>query len=118
MGWFWKDKPPTNVIPFRKADRPEVLKRLRDNVYRQTNPVKVIPAKPASQSEFVPMAFECVDDVLRKVQADIRRGLIDPSEAMVFMYDKPRQRMVWYQFGFDSEDALAVVQEWYDELTK
>jgi hypothetical protein len=79
---------------------------------------KVIPAKPASQSEwtFEPMPWDSVDEVLWQARRDLRRGLIKADSVLIGLYSDEEGRIVWYQLGFSNEEVAAAFDEWREKL--
>ncbi len=122
MSWWPKKsdqpKPPeSNAVPFRRADRPEVMNRLRRNAERPTRPV--VPPREREenlQQSFVPADFKSVDEVLWKARTDIRRGLINPSACLIITYDQERRKVIWYQYGRENDEADAAFRDWFNEV--
>ncbi len=116
MGWFGRKDPPDNTaVPFRRADRQDVLDRLRHNVERRMRPVEP-PRETGGRAQFVPVDFQTVDDVLYKARQDIRRGLIDPTAILILAYDQNRRQVIWYQHGRENDEADAAFQDWLQEV--
>ena len=122
MSW-WSRKidppklPESNVVPFRRADRPEVMDRLRRNADRHIRPVATSPKQEETLLQsFVPADFKSVDEVLWKARADIRRGLINPSACLIITYDQERRKVIWYQYGRENDEADAAFHDWLNEV--
>ena len=119
MSWWSKkpDPPASNVIPFRRPDRPDVLDRLRRNAERQKALVTPPPRKTEdSRAAFVPVDFQSVDELLWKARQDIRRGLINPTAALVITYDQEQRKVIWYQFGRENDEADEAFRDWLNEV--
>ena len=76
------------------------------------------PHEQGESASFVPCNFASVDEVLWKVRADIRRGLMDPSAVLVVTYDKSREKVVWYQFGREDDEVDAVIHDWFEDFIR
>ena len=121
MSWWSRkpDPPKKNVISFSKADRPDVIERLRRNAERSPRLRPVEPPQERKENcrqSFVPADFQSVDNVLYKARADIRRGLINPTACIIVTYDQDRSEVVWYQYGCENDEADAALRDWLNEV--
>ena len=107
----------TNVIPFRHAERPEVLARLRRNA-SQCNVRRPIyhESQQPPQWRFEDRPWQTADEVLWQVRKDINRGLMNPTSILVAIYDAGDERMIWYQLGFTEDEIKDAFDEWLDGL--
>ena len=123
--WSQKTDPPkppnSNVVPFRRADRPEVLERLRENANRKFRPVdisgKVTTAelRKTSPWNFEEMPWESIDEVLWHARRDLHRGLVKGDSVLIAIYDEDEDRIVWYQLGMSDTEVAAAFDEWRNE---
>lgn len=127
MSW-WSRKPdqpkPTgsNVVPFRRADRPEVIDRLRRNAARHSSRQKESEASRLQTGhprtdpswDFKPMPWENIDEVLWAARRDLHRGLVKGDSILIAIYDEIDDRIVWYQLGMSDEEVVAAFDEWRD----
>lgn len=119
--WSKKSDPPveppgTNVIPFRRADRPDMINHLRQNAERRMRPVAPPREIEDSRASFVPSDFRSVDELLWKARQDIRHGLINPTACLIVMYDQDRGKVIWYQFGRENDEADEAFTDWLREV--
>lgn len=120
MSWWSKNpdppkRPTADIIPFRRADRPDVLARLRRNAEQHMRSVEPL-REPEARASFVPADFQSVDELLWKARADIRRGLISPTACLLVTYDQDRRRVIWYQFGRENDEADTAFLDWWNEV--
>ena len=127
MSWWKKDAPKTNVIPFRWTERPDMLEHPRQNAERRLDHLRqnderwMKPVEPPREradhrAAFVSSNFQSVDELLWKARQDIRRGLINPTAALIVTYDQDQQRVIWYQFGRENDDADDAFRDWLNEV--
>ena len=120
MSWWSKkpdppQRPSADIIPFSRADRPDVLARLRQNADRHVQS-PAVPPQLEGRASFVPVDFQSVDEALWKARQDIRRGLIDPSACLIVTYDQERRKVIWYQYGRENDEADAAFHDWLNEV--
>lgn len=104
MGWLFGGR--------TRVDKPPVVDHKVIAFPRKHVP----PPEDEHRASFVPVDFQSVDDVLWKARQDIRRGLIDPSACLLIAYDQTRQKVIWYQFGRENDEADEAFRDWLNEV--